>query len=260
VAYSTIELTKEGPAAILRFNRPEKRNAINFEMMHEIEAALADLNEDAEVRGIIFTGGDQFFSAGMDLNAAKDLGSPRKFIDFMNHWRRLNKAQEENAKPTIAAIEGFCLTGGLELALACDLRVASENATFAITSARIGTVAGAGGTQRLPRIVGVSNALEMMFAAEPFDAEYAFRTGLINKKVKKGDALAEAKKMVDLYSTRAPLSLRFVKRAIYGGMQMPLSEAIEFEAFIVNTIYNSDDKLEGISAFLEKRPARFRGE
>lgn len=260
MAYSTIELTKEGPAAVLRFNRPEKRNAINFEMMHEIQAALADLNEDAEVRGIIFTGGDQFFSAGMDLNTAKDLGSPRKFNDFMNHWRRLNKAQEENAKPTIAAIEGFCLTGGLELALACDLRVASENATFAITSARIGTVAGAGGTQRLPRIVGVSNALEMMFAAEPFDAEYALRTGLINKKVKKGDALAEAKKMVDLYSTRAPLSLRFVKRAVYGGMQMPLSEAIEFEAFIVNTIYNSDDKLEGISAFLEKRPARFRGE
>jgi enoyl-CoA hydratase/carnithine racemase len=259
VAYSTIELTKEGPAAVLRFNRPEKRNAINFEMMHEIQAALADLNEDAEVRGIIFTGGDQFFSAGMDLNTAKDLGSPRKFNDFMNHWRRLNKAQEENAKPTIAAIEGFCLTGGLELALACDLRVASENATFAITSARIGTVAGAGGTQRLPRIVGVSNALEMMFAAEPFDAEYALRTGLTNKKVKNGDALAEAKKMVDLYSTRASLSLRFVKRAVYGGMQMPLSEAIEFEAFIVNTIYNSDDKLEGISAFLEKRPARFRG-
>lgn len=260
MAYSTIELTKEGPAAILQFNRPEKRNAINFEMMREIEDALADLNEDGEVRGIIFTGGDQFFSAGMDLNTAKDLGSPRKFNDFMNHWRRLNKAQEENAKPTIAAIEGFCLTGGLELALACDLRVASENATFAITSARIGTVAGAGGTQRLPRIVGVSNALEMMFAAEPFDAEYALRTGLINKKVEKGGALAEAKKMVDLYSTRAPLSLRFVKRAVYGGMQMPLSEAIEFEAFIVNTIYNSEDKQEGISAFFEKRPARFRGE
>jgi enoyl-CoA hydratase/carnithine racemase len=178
----------------------------------------------------------------------------------MNHWRRLNKAQEDNAKPTIAAIEGFCYTGGLELALACDLRVAAENATFAITSARIGTVAGAGGTQRLPRIVGTSNALEMLFAAEPVDAEHAFRIGLINKKVENGQALSEAKKMVELYSTRAPLSLRFVKRAVYAGMQMPLSEAIEFEGFMVNTIYNTDDKLEGISAFLEKRPARFRGE
>jgi enoyl-CoA hydratase/carnithine racemase len=260
VTYSTIELTKDGPAAILRFNRPEKRNAINFEMMHEIEDALANLNDDPGVRGIIFTGGDQFFSAGMDLNTAKDLGSPKKFNDFMNHWRRLNKAQEDNAKPTIAAIEGFCFTGGLELALACDLRVAANNATFAITSARIGTVAGAGGTQRLPRIVGVSNALEMLFAAEPFDADHAYRIGLINKKVENGQTLAEAKKMVELYSTRAPLSLRFVKRAVYGGMQMPLSEAIEFEGFIVNTVYNTSDKLEGISAFLEKRPARFRGE
>lgn len=260
MTYSTIELTRDGPAAILRFNRPEKRNAINFEMMHEIEDALANLNDDADVRGIIFTGGDQFFSAGMDLNTAKELGSPRKFNDFMNHWRRLNKAQEDNAKPIIAAIEGFCYTGGLELALACDLRVAANNATFAITSARIGTVAGAGGTQRLPRIVGVSNALEMLFAAEPVDAEHAFRIGLINRKVENGQALAEARKLVDLYSTRAPLSLRFVKRAVYAGMQMPLSEAIEFESFMVNTIYNTEDKLEGISAFLEKRPAQFRGE
>ena len=260
VAYSTIELTKDGPAGILRFNRPEKRNAINFEMMHEIEDALAGLNDDATVRGIIFTGGDKFFSAGMDLNAVKELGSPKKFTDFMNHWRRLNKAQEDNAKPTIAAIEGFCFTGGLELALACDLRVASTNATFAITSAKIGTVAGAGGTQRLPRIVGISNALEMLFSADPFDAEHAYRIGLINKKVENGQALVEAKKLVDLYSRRAPLSLRFVKRAVYGGMQMPLSEAIEFESFIVNTIYTTSDKLEGISAFLEKRPAQFRGE
>jgi enoyl-CoA hydratase/carnithine racemase len=260
VAYSTIELTKEGPAAILRFNRPDKRNAINFEMIHEIEDALANLNDDSTVRGIIFTGGDKFFSAGMDLNTVKELGSPKKFTDFMNLWRRLNKAQEDNAKPIIAAIEGFCFTGGLELALACDLRVASKNATFAITSAKIGTVAGAGGTQRLPRIVGISNALEMLFSADPFDAEHAYRIGLINKKVENGQALAEAKKLVDLYSRRAPLSLRFVKRAVYGGMQMPLSEAIEFESFIVNTIYTTSDKIEGISAFLEKRPAQFRGE
>jgi enoyl-CoA hydratase/carnithine racemase len=228
--------------------------------MDEIEHALDALNNDDAVRGIIFTGGDTFFSAGMDLNTAKELGSPKKFTDFMSHWRRLNKAQEEHNKPIIAAIEGFCFTGGLEFALACDLRIASQNATFAITSSKIGTVAGAGGTQRLPRIVGVANALEMMFSADPFDAEYAYRVGLINKLVPNGQALIEAKKMVDLYSQRAPLSLRFVKRAVYAGMQMSLTEAIEFEGFIVNTIYTTNDKLEGISAFLEKRPAKFRGE
>lgn len=260
MSYSTIQLAVEGPAAIIRLNRPEKRNAINFEMMDEIEGALAALNDDSKVSGIIFSGGDKFFSAGMDLNTAKHLGSPKKFNDFMQHWRRLNKAQEDNAKPIIAAIEGFCFTGGLELALACDLRVASRSAQFAITSSKIGTVAGAGGTQRLPRIVGIPNALEMLFSADPYDAEHAYRIGLVNKLTEVGKALEEAKKLVAVYSQRAPLSLRFVKRAVYGGMQMPLGEAIEFEGFIVNTIYTTNDKLEGISAFLEKRPAKFRGE
>jgi enoyl-CoA hydratase/carnithine racemase len=260
VAYQTIELTRDGPAAIIRFNRPEKRNAITFKMMDEIEDALDALDSDNDVRGIIFTGGSEFFSAGMDLNTAKELGSPKKFTDFMSHWRRLNKAQEENAKPIIAAIEGFCFTGGLELALACDLRIGAQSSRYAITSSKIGTVAGAGGTQRLPRIVGIPNALEMLFSADPFDADHAYRIGLINKKVADGQALAEAKKLVELYGQRAPLSLRFVKRAVYGGMQMPLNEAIEFEGFIVNTAYTTSDKLEGISAFLEKRPARFHGE
>lgn len=260
MTFATIAFTKEGPSAVIRLNRPDKRNAINFEMMDEIESALGSLNDEADISGIIFTGGDKFFSAGMDLNTAKDLGSPKKFTDFMSHWRRLNKAQEEHSKPIIAAIEGFCYTGGLELALACDLRVASKGATFAITSSKIGTVAGAGGTQRLPRIVGVSNALEMLFSADPFDADHAHRIGLINKKTENGQALAEAKKLVEIYSQRAPLSLRFVKRAVYAGMQMSLAEAIEFEGFISNTIYTTHDKLEGITAFLEKRPAQFRGE
>ena len=260
MAYKTIDLSRDGAAAIIRFNRPDKRNAITVDMMYEIEKALATFYDDASVSAIIFTGGDKYFSAGVDLNTAKGLGSAKQFTDYMNLWRRLNRALEEHTKPVISAIEGFCYTGGLEFALACDLRVAASNSTFAITSSRIGTVAGAGGTQRLPRLIGIPAALEMLFAAEPFDADWAYRTGLINKKTEPGQALAEAKKLAQLYSTRAPLSLRFVKRAVYGGMQMPMAEAIEFEAFIVNTIYTTSDKLEGISAFLEKRPAKFRGE
>ena len=258
--YSTIELTKQGPAAIIRFNRPEKRNAISFEMMDEIEDALATLNDDGGVRGIIFTGGESYFSSGVDLTAAKELGAPRKFADYMNRWRRLNKMQEDHTKPILAAIEGFCYTGALELALACDLRIASKNATFAITSSKIGTVAGAGGTQRLPRVVGIANALEMMFSSDPYNADHAYRIGLINKLTENGQALAEAKALIDIYAERAPLSLRFIKRAVYGGMQMPLTEAIEFEGFIVSAAYNTSDKLEGISAFLEKRPAKFQGD
>jgi enoyl-CoA hydratase/carnithine racemase len=260
MAYKTLEFSKDGAAAIVKFHRPERRNAISIEMMHEIEAVLGSLSGDPSISGIIFTGGNDVFSAGVDLNTAKGLSSGKIIDDYMKHWRRLNRMVEDHDKPIISAIEGFCYTGGLEFALACDLRVAAKGSTFAITSSRIGTVAGAGGTQRLPRLIGIPAALDMMLAGEPFDSEWAFRVGLINRLTETGRALDEAKKMVELYSTRAPLSLRFIKRAVYAGMQMPLAEAIEFESFIVNTVYGTADKLEGISAFLEKRPAKFRGE
>ena len=139
------------------------------------------------------------------------------------------------------------------------LRVAGEGSTYGITSAKIGTVPGSGGTQRLPRIVGIANALEILFSAEPIDAQHALRIGLLNKLVAKGEALAAAKAIVDLYEQRAPLSLKLLKRAVYAGMQMDLADAIEYESFIVTTIYQSKDRDEGISAFLEKRKARFTG-
>jgi enoyl-CoA hydratase/carnithine racemase len=167
---------------------------------------------------------------------------------------------ERLSKPVIAVIEGFCMTGGCELALACDIRVGARGSSYAITSSRIGTVAGFGGTQRLPRIVGPANALEILFVAEPIDAEHAFRIGLLNRLTDKGGALAEAKKLVATYEQRAPMSLAFAKRAVLDGMQMNLASAIEFEKYLVTTIYSTQDKLEGMSAFLEKRPAKFTGQ
>ncbi len=138
--------------------------------------------------------------------------------------------------------------------------MAAEDATFAITSARIGTVAGAGGTQRLPRVVGPAHALEMLFSAEPIDCAEAHRIGLVNRRTPKGGALGEALRLADHYATRAPLALAFVKRAVHRGMQMDLASAIEFETMLVTTVYGTADKAEGISAFLEKRPAQFKGE
>jgi enoyl-CoA hydratase/carnithine racemase len=159
----------------------------------------------------------------------------------------------------IAAIEGFCITGGCELALACDLRVAGAGASFAITSSRIGTVAGAGGTQRLPRVIGPARALEMLFSADPVPAEEAYRIGLVNRLVPTGGALAAAKEWATTYAQRAPLSLAFVKRAVYRGLQMDLDSGLELETFLVTTIYGTADKQEGISAFLEKRAPSFQG-
>lgn len=258
-AFKTIRVDKDGPACVLTMNRPDRRNAVSLEMMNEIIAAMRELDGNGEVRGVIITGASDYFSAGADLTEAQKVKTAEQGIDYFRNWHRLCDALEMSKKPVIAAIEGFCMTGGCELVLACDLRVGARDSTYAITSSRIGTVAGAGGTQRLPRIVGTAYALEILFAAEPFSAEDAHRMGLINRLTEKGGALTEAKKLVQLYATRAPLSLALVKRAVRRGMQMDLASGLEFETFLVTTIYGTEDKQEGIAAFLEKRKADFKG-
>ncbi len=257
--YETIKVINDGAAAVITLNRPDKRNAISTQLMDEVIAALGAANLDPSIRAVILTGGPSYFAAGADLNEALQVKTAEQGMNYFKRWHRLNQCIEELGKPVIAAIEGFCITGGLELALACDLRVAGEGSTFAITSSKIGTVAGAGGTQRLPRIVGVANALDILFAANPIDSKEAYRIGLINRLVPQGTALEAAKSMVKVYEQRAPLSLALVKRAVHRGMQMDLASAIEFETYLVTTIYGTEDKQEGISAFLEKRTAQFKG-
>jgi enoyl-CoA hydratase/carnithine racemase len=253
-------IERDGAALVIRLNRPAQRNAISVAMIRQIIGVLGEIDSDQGVRGVIITGGESYFSAGADLREAPVImSSPGTAVDYMALWRRLNRSLEELSKPVIAAIEGFCLTGGFELALACDIRIAGEGSSFGITSSKIGTVPGSGGTQRLPRIVGVSNALDMLLSGDAVDAQHAQRIGLLSRLVEKGQALAEAKAMVKVYEMRAPLSLKLLKRAVYGGMQMDLASAIEYESFIVTTIYQTKDRLEGINAFLEKREAKFQG-
>lgn len=259
MTYQTILAQQEGAAYIITLNRPDKRNAISVQMMDEIADALRAGEAEPTARAVILTGGGSFFAAGADLNEARQVKTAAQGIDYFKRWHRLTATIEELAKPVIAAIEGFCITGGLELALACDLRIAGEGASFAITSSKIGTVAGAGGTQRLPRVVGIAHALDLLFAADPIGAREAYRIGLINRLTPKGGALQAAKALVDVYAQRAPLSLALVKRAVRRGMQMDLASGIEFETFLVTTIYGTEDKQEGISAFLEKRVPDFKG-
>lgn len=260
MTYNSINVERDGSALVIKLNRPEKRNAISNQVMGEVLHAIDSVESDASIFGIIVTGGDQFFSAGADLNEVLlEMDTPDSGVKYSTKWRRLNSALENSPKPVIAAVEGFCMTGGFELTLACDLRIAGEGARFAITSAKIGTVPGSGGTQRLPRIVGTGNALEILLTGEPIDAKHAYRIGLLNKLVPAGQALVEAKNMIRVFEHRAPLSLKLLKRAVYNGMQMSLNDAIEFESFVVNTIYQTKDRLEGITAFLEKRQAVFKG-
>jgi enoyl-CoA hydratase/carnithine racemase len=259
MAYNTIHVGRDGSACIITLNRPARKNAFNTEMKQEMLAALGEAETDPAVRAVVVTGAPDYFSSGQDLNEALAASRPTEVRHMLNSWNRLNDAVERLDKPVFAAIEGFCLTGGFEFILACDIRVAGEGASFAITSSRIGTVAGAGGTQRLPRIVGEGRALEILFSAEPIDAAEAYRIGLVNKLVPAGQALTKAKEMIQVYDQRGPLSLTLAKRAVRQGMQMDLRSAIDFENFIVTTVYSTEDKHEGIAAFLEKRQAHFEG-
>jgi enoyl-CoA hydratase/carnithine racemase len=257
--YQTISAEQDGASLVITFRRPERRNAISTVVMDEIIAAATAADGDPSIRAIILTGGTEYFSAGADLNDALAIASPGEAVAYFKRWHRLCDTLEALGKPVIAAIEGFCLTGGCELALACDLRIAAEGSTFGITSSKIGTVAGAGGTQRLPRIIGPAKALEIMFSGDPVDAAEAYRIGLVNRLVAKGQALAEAKSMVNVYENRAPLSLAWIKRSVHRGMQMDFASSIEFETFLVSTIYQTADRKEGISAFLQKRKPNFTG-
>ena len=259
MAYENIKTERDGAAFVVTIHRPDKRNALSLQTISEIGDAMRAADADAGVRGIVITGGEKFFSSGADLNEALQVKSVVDGDAFFGHANRLCALLESLNKPVIAAIEGFCVTGGLEVAMACDIRVGGRDSSYAITSSRIGTVAGFGGTQRLPRLVGPSNAMNMLFSAEPVDAENAFRTGLITMIVEKGQALTEAKRLIAVYEKRGPISLAFAKRAVHHGLQMDLASAIDYEFSLVTGIYGTDDKREGVSAFLEKREAKFTG-
>ncbi len=258
MAYETILTAKHGATHIVTFNRPHQRNAVNHRMMREVTAALLDAEADADSRCVVITGGSEFFSAGRDLKESSR-SSPTEREEAKVALRRMTDTIENLKRPVVAAIEGHCLTGGLELALTCDLRVAGEGSTFGITSARLGTIPGFGGTQRLPRIVGVARALEMLFSAEPIDVEEAHRIGLINRKAAKGQALAEALHMVEVYADRAPLSLATLKQVVRQGMDLQFTASLDLEQKLGATLTGTVDRAEGMAAFLEKRKPRFQG-
>jgi enoyl-CoA hydratase/carnithine racemase len=251
--------TQSGSAFIIQFNRPERRNAISTQTMDELVAAARYAEVDPVVRGLVITGGNDYFSAGADLHEPLAIASATEALAYLRRWHALCDVFETLPKPVIAAIEGFCMTGGCELAMACDIRIAAEDSVFAITSSKIGTVAGAGGPQRLARLVGPAKALEIMFAGDPISAQEAKDVGLVNRVVAKGATLKEAKAMIRIYEKRAPLSLAFVKRTVHRGLQMDLASALDFESFLCATLFTTEDRKEGISAFLEKRTPVFKG-
>jgi enoyl-CoA hydratase/carnithine racemase len=245
--------------AVITLNRPEKNNALSLALLDRLQAVVRDLGEDQGVRVLILKGNDRCFSTGMDLDELAPMRAVADTQRALGTFRDTNAAVERCPKPVIAAIAGWCLTGGLEMALACDVRVAADNARLGITSARIGTVAGAGGTQRLPRLIGPGRAKEMLFSAEPIDAAEALRIGLVNRVVAAGREVEAALEMARVFARRAPLSLWFSKSAVNVGLTMPLEAALAYEMGLTAQLFTTEDRAEGLRAFREMRDADFHG-
>jgi enoyl-CoA hydratase/carnithine racemase len=252
-------IEKRDGVAVVTVNRPDKLNALDDRTMSELDAAFADLGADATVRGVMITGaGVKAFVAGADiaeLATETAVGGKERSIRGQKVLDRI----ENLGKPVVAALNGFALGGGCELALACHLRIAAESARLGTPEVKLGIMCGYGGTQRLARLVGKGRALELLLTGEMVDAPEAFRIGLVNRVVAKEKLLEEAEGTLRKMIANGPLSLRFTIEAVNAGLEMPLREAQHFEATLFGLICTTDDMKEGTKAFLEKRPARFQG-
>jgi enoyl-CoA hydratase len=250
--------TRDG-VAFVTVNRPDKLNALNDETMAELDSAFAALAEDAEARGVIVTGaGEKAFVAGADI-AELSAETPIQGRERALRGQRVLDRIESLGKPVIAAVNGFALGGGCELAMACHVRIAAEGARLGTPEVKLGLMCGYAGTQRLPRLVGRGRALELLLTGELVDALVALRIGLVNRVVPKEELIAEAEALLRKMLANGPLSLRFTLQAVAAGLEMPFAEAQDHEATLFGLICASGDMREGTRAFLEKRPPKFQG-
>jgi enoyl-CoA hydratase len=255
--YRNLTLTFEDRLAVVVVDRAEVRNALDGETTAELHRALAEIR-DARATVFILTGaGEKAFVSGADINAIR---ARRRDDALAGINSRLFSAVEAHEAVSIAAVNGFALGGGCELALACDLRLASTRAVFGLPETGLGIIPGAGGTQRLPRIVGLGRAKEMILTGARWDAQQARTAGLVSDVVPPGDLLAAARRLAARVLERGPLAIRLAKAALNGAARLSLSEGLEYESALQGLAFESKDKLEGTTAFLEKRPPRFTGE
>ncbi len=255
---SNLIITVEQHIAKVTVNRPEARNALDADTWSEIDLFLDNVVKDKEVRIIIFTGsGDKAFIAGADIHALQN----RSMIDTINsqNFSILNKLAELDIV-TIAAINGYALGGGCELAMTCDLRIADENARLGQPELGLGILPGAGGTQRLSRLVGPAKAKELILTGAIIDAHEALRIGLVNQVVEAGQAVKAAEEVATKILNKAPLAVRLCKIVVDHGMDVHIKTGLLLENLAQTAIFGTDDRKEGLSAFLEKRSPEFKGQ
>jgi enoyl-CoA hydratase len=257
--YRNLLVEARSGVAVVTVNRPDKLNALDDRTMEELGAAFTSLGADAAVRGVSLTGaGEKAFVAGADVGELARQ-SPVEGRERSIRGQKVLDRIESLGKPVVAAVGGFALGGGCELAMACHVRVASENAKLGTPEARLGIMCGYAGTQRLPRLVGKGRALELLLTGEMVDAQEGLRIGLVNKVVPRGKLLEESEALLRKMLANGPLSLRFIIEAVNAGLEMPFAEGQHLEATLFGLICTSEDMKEGTRAFLEKRPPKFQG-
>jgi enoyl-CoA hydratase len=257
--YQTIRVERTRQRATVTVSRPDKLNALNAETIGELRDAFETLAGDADVRGIIITGeGEKAFVAGADIAELATMGSIDG-IDVSRQGQEAFRLLERMGKPVIAAVNGYALGGGMELALACHLRVAAENARFGLPEVKLGIIPGYGGTVRLPRIVGRGRALELILTGEMITAQRAYEIGLANQVVPQADLQATAEKLLDGILKNGPIALRFALEAVDRSLETGVEEGLGLESHLFGLLASTEDMREGMGAFLGKRGAEFRG-
>ena len=259
MAYENLLYEKREAVAVITLNRPKVLNALNRRTLEELDACVREVIADDSVRVAILTGaGEKAFVAGADINELAQL-TPVAGRDYGLFGQSVLDRIEASPKPFIAAVNGFALGGGCELAMACHLRIASENAKLGQPEVKLGIIPGYGGTQRLARLVGKGRALQLVMTGEQISAEQALKIGLVNEVVPLADLIPEAEAMAKKIAANAPLAVRFAIEAVNRGLEMPQAEGLFLEATLFSLCCTTEDMKEGTRAFLEKRPAKFTG-
>ena len=254
MAFDNIILEKENGIATITFNRPEAMNALNIQTRAEFGQAISDIASDNEVKVLILTGSGKAFVAGSDI---KEFNQTTPLA--AHNITRLGAIVEKLEKPVIAAVNGFCLGGGCEIAMGCDIIIASEKAKFGQPEINLGIIPGGGGTQRLQRLVGSCRAKELIFTGDIINAEEADRIGLVNRVVPMDELMPAAKKIAKKIAYKSQAALKLAKQAINKGMQTSLEDGLDYEREMYSLSLTLEDKAEGVAAFLEKRKPEFKG-
>jgi len=250
---------RDGAIAIVTVNRPKVLNALNMATLDELRRAVLALKHDPSVRCVVITGaGEKSFVAGADINELA-VQTPAGGREHALRGQHVFDLIENMGKPVIAAINGYALGGGCELAMACTLRIAADTAKLGQPEINLGIIPGYAGTQRLARLVGRGRALEWLLTGDPLTAQEAYRLGLVNRVVAAADVMAESRKLATTLATKAPIAVRYIIEAVNKGLQMTFADGQVFEATLFGLVASTDDMREGTSAFLEKRKAEFKG-